>query len=101
VVELMDSCRIQGDQSAGQAQKVGVLLMRVTEDVTLISGMSIQIAAAIEEQNAVASEVSKNVCKIRDIDDNSNLNTEQISLVSDEVSNQSSALLSAVDKFVI
>lgn len=101
VVNLMDSCRTQGDQSAIQAEKTGTLLMQITEDVTMISDMSTQIAAAIEEQSAVASEVNKNVVKIRDIVDHSSQKAENISTVSGEVSDQALILVNAVNKFAV
>ncbi|MCJ8274648.1 MAG: methyl-accepting chemotaxis protein [Psychrosphaera sp.] len=101
VVELMQQCRTKGDTSVHQAQKAGDLLMRITEDVTAISDMSIQIASAIEEQSMVASEVNQNIVKIRDIADTSNNNAGSISDVSNEVSNQATVLVNAVSKFKV
>ncbi len=101
MVDLMQNCRTQGDSSAGQAEKTGELLLKITEDVTLISDMSTQIAAAIEQQSAVAGEVNKNVVKIRDIADHSSQKTDDISCVSNEVSAQASILLGAVNKFAV
>jgi methyl-accepting chemotaxis protein len=99
VVELMSHCRSKGDNSSAQAKKTGSLLMQITEDVTMISDMSIQIAAAIEEQSKVASEVNHNVVKIRDIAERSNNNAQMFTSVSDEVASQASRLVTAVSKF--
>ncbi|MFT4924804.1 MAG: methyl-accepting chemotaxis protein [Phenylobacterium sp.] len=101
VVEMMDSCRNRGDQSATQAEKTGTLLMQITEDVTIISDMSTQIAAAIEEQSMVAAEVNKNVVKIKDIADHSSEKNEEIHTTSHAVSAQAAALVGAVDKFAV
>jgi methyl-accepting chemotaxis protein len=101
VVELMQQCRTKGDTSVHQAKKAGDLLMRITEDVTAISDMNIQIASAIEEQSMVAAEVNQNIVKIRDIADTSNNNAGSISDVSNEVSSQATVLVNAVNKFKV
>lgn len=67
IVQVMNASRIQGDESAVQAASAGDLLQQINSDVTNIMDMSTQIAAAIEEQSMVATEVNKNVVVIRDI----------------------------------
>lgn len=101
VVGLMEQCRSQGDNSSAQAKKTGDLLLQITNDVTMISDMSVQIATAIEQQSKVASEVNENVVRIRDIADQSNQNALSIVEVSDGVAKQSGVLVKAVHKFKI
>lgn len=101
VVDLMQQCRSQGDNSSMQAKKTGDLLLQITHDVTQISDMSAQIATAIEQQSKVASEVNENVVRIRDIADQSNQNALSIVEVSHGVAKQSGILVKAVHKFKV
>ncbi len=101
VVSLMDLCQRQGDESAAQAQKAGELLLSITIDVQNIMDMSTQIATAIDEQNHVASEVNKNVVRIRDIAEEAAEHTATNAQTSEEVSTQAAVLHKAVAKFTV
>ena len=101
VVSIMHKCRSQGDESASQAIKAGDLLGAITEDVQTIMEMSTQIAVAIDEQSQVASEVNKNVVRIRDIAQSASENASSNAQTSEEVSQQSRVLFAAVDKFKV
>ncbi|MEW6461823.1 Methyl-accepting chemotaxis protein McpS [Pseudomonas sp. THAF187a] len=66
------------EQSAGLVEKTvddasqtEVALVAIAEAVTLISEMNQQIAAAAEQQTAVAEEINRSVTSIRDIADQS------------------------------
>ncbi|MFI8980245.1 methyl-accepting chemotaxis protein [Ectopseudomonas khazarica] len=66
------------EQSAGLVEKTvddasqtEVALLAIAEAVTLISEMNQQIAAAAEQQTAVAEEINRSVTSIRDIADQS------------------------------
>ncbi|WP_282130761.1 methyl-accepting chemotaxis protein [Pseudoalteromonas aliena] len=101
VVSIMHKCRSQGDESALQAIKAGDLLGAITEDVQTIMEMSTQIAVAIDEQSQVASEVNKNVVRIRDIAQSASENASSNAQTSEEVSQQSRVLFAAIDKFKV
>ncbi|WP_405598695.1 MULTISPECIES: methyl-accepting chemotaxis protein [unclassified Pseudoalteromonas] len=101
VVSIMHKCRSQGDESASQAIKAGDLLGAITEDVQTIMEMSTQIAVAIDEQSQVASEVNKNVVRIRDIAQSASENASSNAQTSEEVSQQSRVLFAAIDKFKV
>lgn len=101
VVSLMNKCRTQGDESANQARKAGELLEFITENVQTIMDMSTQIATAIDEQNLVASEVNKNVVRIRDIAEQAASHSETNAHTSEEVSEQAKVLHSAIAKFKV
>ena len=101
VVSIMHKCRSQGDESAAQATKAGDLLGAITEDVQTIMEMSTQIAVAIDEQSLVASEVNKNVVRIRDIAQNASGHAANNAQTSEEVSEQARVLFSAIDKFKV
>tara|TARA_B110000211_G_scaffold164221_1_gene185412 strand:- start:1828 stop:3708 length:1881 start_codon:yes stop_codon:yes gene_type:complete len=101
VVSIMHKCRSQGDESASQAIKAGELLGAITEDVQTIMEMSSQIAVAIDEQSQVASEVNKNVVRIRDIAQDATEHAAKNAQTSEEVSEQARVLFSAIDKFKV
>ncbi|XQF92980.1 methyl-accepting chemotaxis protein [Pseudoalteromonas espejiana] len=101
VVSIMHQCRSQGDESASQAIKAGDLLGAITEDVQTIMEMSTQIAVAIDEQSQVASEVNKNVVRIRDIAQDASEHAANNAQTSEEVSEQARVLFAAIDKFKV
>ncbi|BDF96372.1 MULTISPECIES: methyl-accepting chemotaxis protein [unclassified Pseudoalteromonas] len=101
VVSIMQHCRNQGGESAAQATKAGELLGSITEDVQTIMEMSTHIAAAIEEQSQVASEVNKNVVRIRDIAEDASGHAATNAQTSEEVSEQARVLYKAIDKFKV
>ena len=100
-VGLMATCIKQSDMSVEQASKTGDMLTEITDDVSTILGMATSIAAAIEEQSAVASEVNKHVVVIRDITDETSSLSATNSVMSQEVSTQSETLHNAVVQFKI
>lgn len=100
-VGLMATCIKQGEMSVEQASKTGEMLTEITDDVSTILGMTTSIAAAIEEQSAVASEVNKHVVVIRDITDETSTLSATNTRMSQEVSNQSETLHHAVEQFKI
>lgn len=101
IVALMATCRDQGEISADQASSTGKMLQEITDDVSIILGMTQSVAAAIEQQSAVASEVNKHVVKIRDVTDETSGLSDQNSQMSQEVATQSDTLSQAVSQFKI
>ncbi|WP_372768691.1 methyl-accepting chemotaxis protein [Pseudoalteromonas sp.] len=99
VVNVMERCKSQGSASSEQAVQAGTLLYSISEDVQTIMDMSTQIATAIDEQNQVASEVNKNVIKIRDIAEQAAEHAQTNSQTSEEVSAQADVLHKAIEKF--
>ncbi len=99
VVSIMQQCRSQGSESVSQAEKAGELLSSITADVQTIMEMSTHIATAIDEQNQVASEVNKNVVRIRDIAQVASEHAQSNAQSSEEVSEQAKVLHEAVAKY--
>ncbi|MEC8324649.1 MAG: methyl-accepting chemotaxis protein [Pseudomonadota bacterium] len=99
VVSVMERCKTQGSSSSEQAVQAGTLLYSISEDVQTIMDMSTQIATAIDEQNQVASEVNKNVIKIRDIAEQAATHAQTNAQTSEEVSTQAEVLHRAIEKF--
>ena len=101
IVDLMATCRDQGEVSAQQASSTGEMLQEITDDVSVILGMAQSVAAAIEQQSAVASEVNKHVVTIRDVTDETSELSDKNSEMSHEVAAQSNALNEAVSQFKV
>ncbi|OCQ19736.1 chemotaxis protein [Pseudoalteromonas luteoviolacea] len=101
VVSIMEECRGQSNESVEQAERAGELLGLITEDVQNIMDMSTHIATAIDEQNQVASEVNKNVVKIRDIAQDASEHAASNAQSSEELSEQARALHMAIDKYKV
>ncbi|MCG9730583.1 methyl-accepting chemotaxis protein [Shewanella sp. Isolate13] len=101
IVQLMQSSREQGNESAEQAASAGTLLEQINGDVTNIMDMSTQIAAAIEEQSMVAAEVNQNVVVIRDIAQETAEVATQNSSATEEVRERAEYLQDAVSKFKV
>lgn len=99
IVQSMQSCREQGRSSVQQAGVASQLLVTITHDVSTIMDMTTQIATAIEEQSHVASEVNKNVVRIRDISQESLVIATHNAQISEEVAEQAARLHQTVDKF--
>lgn len=101
VVSTMQTCKAQGGESANQAMQAGELLGVIAQDVEMITQMSGQIATAIDQQSAVASEVHQNVVKIRDIAQDANEDASKNQAIGEQVGQQAGLLKTAIDKFVV
>ena len=99
IVQSMQSCSEQGTSSVEQAGMARQLLSAITLDVSTIMDMTTQIATAIEEQSHVASEVNKNVVRIRDISQESLVIAQHNAQISEEVAVQAARLHHTVDRF--
>ncbi|MEZ1315390.1 methyl-accepting chemotaxis protein [Pseudomonas fluorescens] len=67
VVATMHSSQTQAHSNAGQIQQAVQALGKISDAVTVISDMNLQIASAAEQQSAVAEEVNRNVSAIRTV----------------------------------
>ena len=101
IVSLMTECRAEGKESSHQAGQAGQLLEQITEDVLSIMDMNAAIAAAIQEQSAVANEVNRHVVSIRDITDLTSESCKENTQMSDGLAQQARELKSEIDKFIV
>ena len=84
-VDVMDQSRSQAENSVGRGQEAVESLNAITSAVTNINDMAAQIATAVEEQNAVAQEVTQNVVNIQQ--------TSEISVEGIRTSEEASAVM--------
>jgi len=68
-VQVMQHSREQAVQSVQQAEQAASSLRDINLRVNEISAMSMQIAAAVEEQSAVSEDINQNVASIRSSSD--------------------------------
>ena len=66
-VEAMLSSKGRSEDNVEMSSKTGDALVEITNAMTVINDMSIQIASATEEQNAVCDDVTRNLTKITSI----------------------------------
>lgn len=101
IVSHMAICRIQGQDSAEQANSAGKMLEEITHDVSTIMEMNTAIATAIKEQSAVASEVNQHVVEIRDVAEQAGDISHQNAQMSEELSQQAMVLNNEVSQFKV
>ncbi|MCE1114657.1 methyl-accepting chemotaxis protein [Pseudomonas sp. NMI795_08] len=77
VADAMNGSRSLTDSSVELARKAGGSLENITRTVSNIQSMNQQIAAAAEQQSAVAEEISRSILNVRDV-------SEQTAAASDE-----------------
>ncbi|MCY1494628.1 Methyl-accepting chemotaxis protein McpU [compost metagenome] len=64
VVKVMEDSQAKTDDSVRQASEAAHALESITQAVSVINDMNIQIASAAEEQSAVAEDLNRNVTTI-------------------------------------
>ena len=66
-VKVMEQSRQRTGESVLQAEEADAALLSITQAVSVINDMNIQIASAAEEQSAVAEDINRNVANIDDV----------------------------------
>ncbi|ARB26757.1 methyl-accepting chemotaxis protein [Pseudomonas tolaasii] len=82
VATVMNNSRSLTDSSVDLTRKAGLSLENITRTVSNIQSMNQQIAAAAEQQSAVAEEISRSIVNVRDV-------SEQTATASDETAKSS------------
>jgi len=91
--------RDQATNNAEKALSASKGLMQVTESVTLINSMSINIANSVTEQSDVASNVTKNIDNIRTVSQETTEGVEKMMETTKTLSEILTKLQSSVDRF--
>jgi methyl-accepting chemotaxis protein len=82
VSAVMNNSRVLTDSSVALTRKAGESLESITRTASNIQSMNQQIAAAAEQQSAVAEEISRSIINVRDV-------SEQTAAASDETAKSS------------
>src|SRR5690606_26215565 len=66
-VKVMEQSRVRTEESVLQAEEADAALTSITQAVSVINDMNIQIASAAEQQSAVAEDINRNVNTIGEV----------------------------------
>ncbi|KRP52601.1 methyl-accepting chemotaxis protein [Pseudomonas poae] len=101
VADIMDHSRTLTDSSVGLARNAGDALMEIARTVAVIQDMNPQIAAAAEQQSAVAEEINRSVLKVRDASEQTATASEQTATASIELARLGVSLQQYVERFKV
>ncbi|WP_420793821.1 methyl-accepting chemotaxis protein [Pseudomonas fontis] len=101
VVATMHSSHGKAQENAGQIHQAVEALDRISEAVTVISDMNLQIASAAEQQSAVAEEVNRNVSAIRSVTETLTGQAAESAKVSNQLNALSTQQMTLVDQFKV
>ncbi|AZF03186.1 methyl-accepting chemotaxis protein [Pseudomonas sp. R5-89-07] len=99
VADIMDSSRNLTDNSVALTRDAGDALAAIARTVSVIQEMNPQIAAAAEQQSAVAEEINRSVLKVRDVSEQTAAASEETAAASAQLTRLSLDLQTLVDKF--
>jgi len=98
-VEVMQASKECAGASVEKANEATTSLIAITQAVTNISDMNVQIATAAEEQSSVSEEINRNISNINDVVRQTAEGTGQISESSSELAQLSNDLQLLVSQF--
>ncbi|OWP67967.1 chemotaxis protein [Pseudomonas sp. K2I15] len=99
VVATMHSSQSQAQNNAGQIHQAVQALGKISEAVTVISDMNLQIASAAEQQSAVAEEVNRNVSAIRTVTETLTGQATESAAISSQLNALASQQMKLMDQF--
>ena len=99
VAEVMNNSRAITDNSVTLTRQAGEALAGITSRVSNIQAMNLQIAAAAEEQSAVAEEISRSVVNVRDVSERSAAASDETASSSIELARLGGELQQLVSRF--
>jgi methyl-accepting chemotaxis protein len=99
VAMVMDNSRSLTDSSVELTRKAGSSLENITRTVSAIQAMNQQIAAAAEQQSAVAEEINRSVLNVRDVSDQTSAASEETAASSVELARLGTHLQMLVGRF--
>ena len=99
VVATMHSSQSQAQSNAGQIHQAVQALGKISDAVTVISDMNLQIASAAEQQSAVAEEVNRNVSAIRTVTETLTEQATESAAISSQLNALASQQMKLMDQF--
>ena len=99
VATIMDNSRSLTDSSVELTRRAGGSLESITRTVSAIQAMNQQIAAAAEQQSAVAEEINRSVLNVRDVSDQTSAASEETAASSVELARLGTHLQMLVGRF--
>ncbi|MGR3895585.1 HAMP domain-containing protein [Pseudomonas sp. 1176_21] len=99
VATVMDNSRSLTGSSVELTRRAGTSLETITRTVSSIQAMNQQIAAAAEQQSAVAEEINRSVMTVRDVSDQTSAASEETAASSVELARLGTHLQTLVARF--
>ncbi|MGO4799792.1 MULTISPECIES: methyl-accepting chemotaxis protein [unclassified Pseudomonas] len=99
VVATMHSSQTLAQENAEQIQQAVQALGKISDAVTVISDMNLQIASAAEEQSSVAEEVNRNVSTIRGVTEALTEQAAESAQVSSQLNARANQQMKLMDQF--
>ena len=99
VASIMDNSRSLTDSSVELTRRAGSSLENITRTVSAIQAMNQQIAAAAEQQSAVAEEINRSVLNVRDVSEQTSAASEETAASSVELARLGTHLQTLVGRF--
>ncbi|AZF15525.1 Methyl-accepting chemotaxis sensor/transducer protein [Pseudomonas sp. R3-18-08] len=99
VVATMHSSQTQAQSNASQIHQAVEALGKISNAVTVINDMSLQIASAAEEQSAVAEEVNRNVSTIRGVTETLTEQAAESAQISSQLNERANQQMKLMDQF--
>uniref|UniRef100_UPI0030DD5B49 HAMP domain-containing methyl-accepting chemotaxis protein n=2 Tax=unclassified Pseudomonas TaxID=196821 RepID=UPI0030DD5B49 len=101
VATIMDNSRSLTDNSVELTRRAGGSLENITRTVSAIQSMNQQIAAAAEQQSAVAEEINRSVLNVRDVSEQTAASSEETAASSAELARLGVHLQTLVGRFKV
>ena len=98
-VQTMESGHRQAEEGVARVMEADQALVGISEAVANITDMATQIAAATEEQTAVADEISRNISTIAELADQTSEQAQHSALLSEELTRTATTQYSLVERF--
>ena len=99
VATIMDNSRALTQSSVDLTRSAGTSLASITQTVSAIQAMNQQIAAAAEQQSAVAEEINRSVLNVRDVSEQTAAASEETAASSIELARLGTHLQTLVTRF--
>jgi methyl-accepting chemotaxis protein len=99
--DILDNSLSLTDNSVELTRRAGAALTNITRTVSVIQEMNPQIAAAAEEQSAVAEEINRSVLKVKDASEQTSAASEQTAAASIELARLGTDLAHSVGRFKV
>jgi methyl-accepting chemotaxis protein len=101
VATILDNSRTLTESSVELTRRAGGSLTNITRTVSAIQAMNQQIAAAAEQQSAVAEEINRSVLNVRDVSEQTSAATEETAASSVELARLGTHLQMLVGRFKV
>ena len=100
-VEVMERGREKAHSTNEEANKAADALETISQAMTNLNALNLQIASAAEEQSATTEEMNRNILTINDVAEQTAAGTNQTTAAAEELASLASSLQTLVTQFKI